>query len=180
MLTQLQYVEHMIAYAGQGSFKGKTVAISGSGNVAQYAALKVIELGATVVSMSDSKGTLVAETHTPFTPEDIDKIAALKVKRQSLSDLDHGGKYKYIEGARPWTHVKVDVALPCATQNEVSKEEAEALIANGARFIAEGSNMGCTQDAIDTFEAHRKEKHSEAIWYAPGKLLYLRLFHREW
>lgn len=159
----------MIAHAGQGSFKGKTVAISGSGNVAQYAALKAIELGATVVSMSDSKGSLIAEGHKPFAPEDVEKIASLKVKRQSLSDLEHGEKFKYVSGARPWTHVKVDVALPCATQNEVSKEEAEALISNGAKFIAEGSNMGCTQDAIDVFEAHRKEKGHEAIWYAPGK-----------
>jgi glutamate dehydrogenase (NADP+) len=164
----------MIAYAGQGTFKGKTVAISGSGNVAQYAALKAIELGATVVSLSDSKGALIARGEKSFTPEDISKIAALKVKRQSLSSLEHEGRYKYIEGARPWTHVMVDVALPSATQNEVSKEEAEALIASGARFIAEGSNMGCTQDAIDVFEAHRKEKLNEAIWYAPGKLLHLR------
>merc|ERR1712059_126600 len=103
------YVGHMIAYAGQGSFKGKTVAISGSGNVAQYAALKAIELGATVVSLSDSKS------------------AELKLKRQSLTEFSTS-KYKYIDGARPWTHVKVDVALPCATQNEVSKEEAEALV----------------------------------------------------
>jgi glutamate dehydrogenase (NADP+) len=159
----------MLEYAKQGSFKGKTVAISGSGNVAQYAALKAMELGATVVSLSDSKGSLLAEGEKTFTPEDIDKIAALKVKRQPLSDLPHEGAFKYVEGARPWTHVKVDIALPCATQNEVSKEEAEALINSGARFIAEGSNMGCTQDAIDVFEAHRKEKGSEAIWYAPGK-----------
>jgi glutamate dehydrogenase (NADP+) len=159
----------MIAYAGQGSFKGKTVAISGSGNVAQYAALKAIELGATVVSMSDSKGSLIAEGDRKFTPEQINKIADLKVKRQSLVDFDHNGHFKYIDGARPWTHVKVDIALPCATQNEVSKEEAEALIKSGARFIAEGSNMGCTQEAIDLFEAHRKEKKGEAIWYAPGK-----------
>lgn len=161
-----QYVNHMIEYAGQGSFKGKTVAISGSGNVAQYAALKAMELGATVVSLSDSKGSLIAESGS-FTPEDVHKIAALKVKRQALTEFS--GKYKYIDGARPWTHVKVDIALPCATQNEVSKEEAEALVASGARFIAEGSNMGCTQDAIDVFEAHRKEKKGEAIWYAPGK-----------
>jgi len=163
------YVNHMIAYAGQGSFKGKTVAISGSGNVAQYAALKAIELGATVVSLSDSKGALVAESGKSFAPEDIHKIAALKVKRQSLTEFEVEGKYKYIDGARPWTHVKVDVALPCATQNEVSKEEAEALIKSGARFIAEGSNMGCTQDAIDVFEADRKSKGDKAIWYAPGK-----------
>lgn len=159
----------MIEHAGQGSFKGKTVAISGSGNVAQYAAIKAIELGATVVSLSDSKGALIAEGDNSFSPDDVMKIAALKVKRQALTDFDHSGKYKYIDGARPWTHVKVDVALPCATQNEVSKEEAEALIESGARFIAEGSNMGCTQEAIDAFEAHRKEKKGDAIWYAPGK-----------
>jgi len=159
----------MIAFANQGSFKGKTVAISGSGNVAQYAALKAIELGATVVSLSDSKGALIATAEKPFAPEDIYKIAALKLKRQSLTDFASEGKYKYVDGARPWTHVKVDIALPCATQNEVSKEEAEALVKSGARFIAEGSNMGCTQDAIDVFEANRKSKGTEAIWYAPGK-----------
>lgn len=159
----------MLAYAGQGSFKGKRVAISGSGNVAQYAALKAIELGATVVSLSDSKGAIIASGDNVVTVEDITKIQELKVKRQSLSDFAHGGKYTYVDGARPWTHVKVDIALPCATQNEVSKAEAEALIASGARFIAEGSNMGCTQEAIDVFEANRKEKKTEAIWYAPGK-----------
>ncbi|KAL3427914.1 nadp-specific glutamate dehydrogenase [Phlyctema vagabunda] len=163
------YVNHMIEYAGQGSFKGKRVAISGSGNVAQYAAIKAIELGATVVSLSDSKGALIAEGDSAFSPEDVMSIAALKVKRQALTDFEHKGKYKYVDGARPWTHVKVDIALPCATQNEVSKEEAEALVASGARFIAEGSNMGCTQEAIDVFEAHRQSKKSEAIWYAPGK-----------
>lgn len=163
-----QYVNHMIEYAGQGSFKGKTVAISGSGNVAQYAALKAIELGATVVSLSDSKGALVASEGKSFSPDDVHKIAALKLKHKSLTDFS-SSSYKYIDGARPWTHVKVDIALPCATQNEVSKEEAEALIKSGARFIAEGSNMGCTQDAIDVFEAHRKSEGKNAIWYAPGK-----------
>ncbi|KAE8446953.1 hypothetical protein EG329_011435 [Mollisiaceae sp. DMI_Dod_QoI] len=163
------YVNHMIAFAGQGSFKGKTVAISGSGNVAQYAALKAIELGATVVSLSDSKGALIAESGHSVTPEDISSIATLKLKRQALTEFKAEGKYKYIDGARPWTHVKVDIALPCATQNEVSKEEAEALVASGARFIAEGSNMGCTQDAIDVFESHRRSHKEKAIWYAPGK-----------
>jgi glutamate dehydrogenase (NADP+) len=162
------YVNHMIAYANQGSFQGKTVAISGSGNVAQYAALKAIELGATVVSLSDSKGTLLAPEGKSITPEDVSKIAALKVKRASLTEYSGEG-YKYIDGARPWTHVKVDIALPCATQNEVSKEEAEALVASGALFIAEGSNMGCTQDAIDVFETARKTKGEKSIWYAPGK-----------
>ena len=162
------YVGHMIEYAGQGSWAGKRVAISGSGNVAQYAALKCIELGATVVSLSDSKGAFIAENGV--TPGQVEEIAALKLRRKVLSEYDHKGAFKYIEGARPWVHVgKVDVALPSATQNEVSKEEAEALVASGARFIAEGSNMGCTQAAIDVFEAHRAEKGAEAIWYAPGK-----------
>ncbi|QSZ37825.1 hypothetical protein DSL72_008925 [Monilinia vaccinii-corymbosi] len=163
------YVNHMIQYAGQGSFQGKRVAISGSGNVAQYAALKCIELGATVVSLSDSHGSLIAEGDAYFTPEEIGKIAGLKLKRQALTTFEHGGKYKYVAGVRPWTLVKVDIALPCATQNEVSKEEAEALVASGTKFIAEGSNMGCTQEAIDVFEAERKEKKGGAIWYAPGK-----------
>ncbi|CAG8962215.1 hypothetical protein HYFRA_00005268 [Hymenoscyphus fraxineus] len=167
LLLLQNYVNHMIEYAGQGSFKGKTIAISGSGNVAQYAALKAIELGATVVSLSDSKGALIASADSPITPEDISAVATLKVKRQALTEFK--GKHKYIDGARPWTHVKVDVALPCATQNEVSKEEAEALVNSGARYIAEGSNMGCTQAAIDVFEAHRKSNKKEAIWYAPGK-----------
>ncbi|KFY41255.1 hypothetical protein V494_03100 [Pseudogymnoascus sp. VKM F-4513 (FW-928)] len=161
------YVDHMIEYAGLGSFKGKRVAISGSGNVAQYAALKAIELGATVVSLSDSAGALIAKEGKYFTPEDIESIAALKVKRESLSTYE-SASYEFIEGARPWTHVKVDIALPSATQNEVSKEEAEALIASGCKFIAEGSNMGCTQEAIDVFEATRKDKKT-ALWYAPGK-----------
>lgn len=160
----------MIAYAGQGSFKGKKVAISGSGNVAQYAAIKVIELGGTVVSLSDSQGSLFAPEGSSFSPEDVENIAALKLKHQSLTGFSNAErKYKYIAGVRPWTHVKVDVALPSATQNEVSKEEAEALISSGARFIAEGSNMGCTQEAIDVFEAHRKSNKGQAIWYAPGK-----------
>lgn len=161
----------MLEHAGRGSFAGKRVAISGSGNVAQYAALKIIELGGSVVSLSDSKGALVAvDDGSAFTAEHVDKIAALKAERRALTDFEHGGRYKYIEGARPWVHAgKVDVALPCATQNEVSKEEAEALVAAGVLVVAEGSNMGCTQDAIDIFEAERRKKGAQAVWYAPGK-----------
>lgn len=165
------YVDHMINYVsgGKESFAGKRVAISGSGNVAQYAALKVIELGGTVASLSDSKGALIAPEGKGITPEDIHKIADLKVDRKALTALE-GHSYNYIDGARPWVHVgKVDIALPCATQNEVSGDEAKALIEAGAKFIAEGSNMGCTQEAIDAFEAHRKEKKGDAIWYGPGK-----------
>lgn len=166
----------MIQYAsgGQESFQGKRVAISGSGNVAQYAALKAIELGATVITLSDSKGAIISTDDKGITPDMVEVIAKIKVDRKYLSDVaqsaEFKSKVKYIEGERPWKHCgKVDVALPSATQNEVSDDEAEALIASGAKFIAEGSNMGCTQEAIDIFEKSRREKKGEAIWYAPGK-----------
>ncbi|KAF2745718.1 Glutamate/phenylalanine/leucine/valine dehydrogenase [Sporormia fimetaria CBS 119925] len=165
------YVEHMIRYAtgGKESFAGKRVAISGSGNVAQYAALKCLELGATVVSLSDSKGALIADDDKGFQAEDIEAIAALKVQRKALTEFENHS-FRYIEGARPWKEVgKVDVALPSATQNEVSGDEAQALVDAGCKFIAEGSNMGCTLEAIEVFEEHRKAKKSEGIWYGPGK-----------
>lgn len=164
------YVSHMLEYAGAGGWEGKRVAISGSGNVAQYAALKAIELGATVVSLSDSKGALIAVDDKGVTVEDIEAIMKLKERRRPLSEYEHKDNLRYIEGVRPWVHVgQVDIALPCATQNEVSKEEAEALVANGCKFIAEGSNMGCTLEAIEVFENERREKKGNAIWYAPGK-----------
>lgn len=167
----------MIQYAsgGKESFKGKRVVISGSGNVAQYAALKVIELGGTVLSLSDSKGSLVVTGEEGVTPDEVAIVQKLKVERKALTEIASSdsfkSKFKYIDGARPWLNVgKVDVALPCATQNEVSADEAEGLIKTGAKFIAEGSNMGCTQEAIDVFEKDRKSKQGDAIWYAPGTL----------
>ncbi|KAA8907654.1 hypothetical protein TRICI_004945 [Trichomonascus ciferrii] len=168
------YVEKMIEYATQGkeNFTGKRVAVSGSGNVAQFAALKVIELGGTVLSLSDSKGSFVATGTEGFTAEEIDLIAKIKLERKELSSIESklpSGKYKFIPGDRPWKHVgKVDVALPSATQNEVSGEEASALVANGCKYIAEGSNMGCTLEAIQVFEEER-QKSSTGIWYGPGK-----------
>lgn len=169
------YVGHMLEYAGAGGWAGKRVAISGSGNVAQYAALKCIELGARVVSLSDSRGTLLATSEGGFVPEDVDAIAALKLRHGALTDFVSASaagadKFKYLEGARPWVHVgKVDVALPCATQNEVNEEEAKALVAAGCKFVAEGSNMGCTQEAIHAFEDTRRTKGAEGVWYGPGK-----------
>lgn len=170
------YVQHMIKYAsgGKETFSGKKVSISGSGNVAQYAALKVIELGGTVVSLSDSKGALIATDAKGIQPDEISTIAQLKVERKQLTEIADSdsfkSKFKYIKGARPWLEVgDVDVALPSATQNEISGEEAEGLIKAGCKFVAEGSNMGCTQEAIDIFEKHRKGNKKEAIWYAPGK-----------
>ena len=166
------------------------VAISGSGNVAQYAALKVIELGAIVLTLSDSKGTLLSSSKSGFSKADVEKIAALKLKAGSLSSIAEEGEWTYHEGKRPWTLVeKIHIALPCATQNEVSGEEAEALVKAGARIVAEGSNMvsnrffcspiyfvpdlnsllaqGCTQEAIEVFETSRA-KGGASVWYAPG------------
>jgi len=169
----IYYVEHMIAKAApQYSLSNKStlVAISGSGNVAQYTALKVIELGATVVSLSDSKGALIAKEGAGFTAEDVKKIGGLKLKGGSLEGFSGEVKYTYHAGRRPWTLLpKVHIALPGATQNEVSKEEAEALVAAGVKIVAEGSNMGCTTEAIEVFETSRKRGGPNAVWYAPGK-----------
>lgn len=163
------YVDHMLQHMGKGGFAGKRVAISGSGNVAQYAALKCIELGATVVSLSDSSGCIILDgAEDSFTPEEVQTIMKLKELRKPITEFS--GRHRYIAGARPWVHVgRVDIALPCATQNEVSREEAETLVQNGCIVVAEGSNMGCTQEAIDVFEANRQARGPEAVWYAPGK-----------
>src|SRR4051812_27291062 len=108
------------------------VAISGSGNVAQFAALKVIELGAKVLSLSDSKGALVAEGG--FTKELVEQIGDLKLKGGALESLTQEGLV-YYAGKRPWQLLpKIDIALPCATQNEVSGEEAASLINAGVRI----------------------------------------------
>lgn len=175
----IYYTEAMIKYAtgGKESFAGKRVAVSGSGNVAQYAALKAIELGATVVSLSDSKGAIIAENG--ITPEQIYVVQEGRSQWKTLEQIIGEasvfteGSVTYIAGARPWTHAgQVDVALPCATQNELSGAEAEHLVSQGVKFVAEGSNMGCTQEAINVFEGVRSQNASAsvpAVWYAPGK-----------
>ncbi|KAJ6608219.1 Glutamate/phenylalanine/leucine/valine dehydrogenase [Mycena sp. CBHHK59/15] len=170
----IYFVEHMIAKACPEYSLSKPstlVAISGSGNVAQFTALKVIELGGTVVSLSDSKGSLIA-TDGGFTKDVVESVGALKLKGGSLesfASFASDQKYKYYPGKRPWTLLpEVHIALPGATQNEVSAEEAEALVKAGVRIVAEGSNMGCTQEAVEVFEASRK-KGGAGVWYAPGK-----------
>ncbi|THV07142.1 NADP-specific glutamate dehydrogenase [Dendrothele bispora CBS 962.96] len=169
----IYYVEHMIAKAcpEYSLTKPSTlVAISGSGNVAQYTALKVIELGGTVVSLSDSKGSLIAKEG--FTKEVVQSVAELKLKGGSLESFRSFAsedKYTYHPGQRPWALLpKVHIALPSATQNEVSAEEANVLIKAGVKIVAEGSNMGCTAEAIEVFENSRKQG-AGGVWYAPGK-----------
>ena len=143
------------------SFDGKTVVISGSGNVAQYAAEKAIELGATVVTLSDSGGYIYDEAG--IDTEKLAFVMDLKNNRRGRIS-EYVEKYpsaKYVAGERPWS-VKCDIALPCATQNELNGEEAKTLIDNGCICVSEGANMPSTPDAMHTFQ-------KSGILFAPGK-----------
>lgn len=153
------FAEQMLKTKGE-SFDGKTVVISGSGNVAQYACEKATELGAKVLTLSDSSGYI-------YDPAGIDaeKLAFVmelkNVKRGRIKAYaDHFG-CEFHEGARPWS-VTCDIALPCATQNELNAEEAKALVANGCNCVSEGANMPCTPEAIEVFDQNK-------ILFAPGK-----------
>lgn len=153
------FAREMLEHTGQG-LEGLTVSVSGSGNVAQYAIEKCMQLGARVVTVSDSHGCVVDKAG--FTPE---KLAALiDIKNQQRGRVeDYAKQFKltYQVGKRPW-HVPVDVALPCATQNELELDDAKTLIANGVRCVAEGANMPTSMDAADAFI------HA-GVLYAPGK-----------
>ena len=142
------YAQEMLKDLGT-DFNGKTVAISGAGNVAIYACEKAQQLGAKVITVSDSNGYVVDE-------EGID-LAAVKeikeVKRGRIKDyLNYRPNAKYVEGAGLWQAVKVDVALPCATQNELLIDDAKALVANGTMIVAEGANMPTTLEATEYFQ----------------------------
>jgi glutamate dehydrogenase (NADP+) len=168
------YVSEMLRELDGSDWKGKKVLISGAGNVAQYAALLVIQYGGHVVSLSDSTGCLIAKDSSKgFTADEVVAIQTLKDQRKSLTAFDATDKFTWHEGKRPWTLVdKVDIALPSASQNEINGDEAKALLKAGCRYVAEGSNMGCTQEAIDVFEDSRKKASSKSdafVWYAPGK-----------
>lgn len=154
------FAQSMLETKGQ-SFAGKTVAISGSGNVAQYAAQKATELGAKVVTLSDSAGYIYDEAGI-----DAEKLAhVMQIKNVDYARIsEYVKKYpnaKYVAGNRPW-EVKCDVALPCATQNELNGEEAKVLVDNGCICVSEGANMPSTPEAIEVF-------HKAKILFAPGK-----------
>ena len=143
------------------SFKGKRVVISGSGNVAQYAAEKAMELGAKVLTLSDSGGYIVDEDG--MNSEKLQFVMNLKnVKRGRISEyVDKYPSAKYVAGKRPWS-VKCDIALPCATQNELNGEEAKQLVDNGCICVSEGANMPSTPEAVHEFQKAK-------ILFAPGK-----------
>lgn len=154
------FAQSMLATKGD-SFKGKTVAVSGSGNVAQYATEKATELGAKVVTMSDSSGYIYDADGI-----DADKLAFImelkNVKRGRINAyVEKYPSAKFFAGERPWS-VKCDVALPCATQNELNDAEAKTLVANGCICVAEGANMPTTPEAIEVLQ-------NAKILFAPGK-----------
>ena len=156
----IYFVKQMLAKAGD-QLAGKVIAISGFGNVAWGAALKALQEGAKVVTISGPDGYIYDEVGL-----DEEKIAYMLELRASNNDVvapfaDRFLGARFIAGRKPW-EVKVDIAMPCATQNELDGEDAAQLLANGVQYVAEVSNMGCTPEAIDAFIAHR-------ILSGPGK-----------
>ena len=156
----IYFVKQMLAKAGD-QLAGKVIAISGFGNVAWGAALKALQEGAKVVTISGPDGYIYDEVGL-----DEEKIAYMLELRASNNDVvapfaDRFPGARFIAGRKPW-EVKVDIAMPCATQNELDGEDAAQLLANGVQYVAEVSNMGCIPEAIDAFISHR-------ILYGPGK-----------
>jgi glutamate dehydrogenase (NADP+) len=154
------FAENMLKTRGE-SVKAKTVVISGSGNVAQYAAEKILQMGGKVVTMSDSGGYIYDKDGI-----DADKLAFImdlkNNQRGRISEyVDAYSNATYHEGERPWS-VKCDIALPCATQNELNEEEAKTLVSNGCICVGEGANMPCTPEAIEVFLEKK-------ILFSPGK-----------
>jgi glutamate dehydrogenase (NADP+) len=154
------FAENMLAVKGEG-FKGKTCVVSGSGNVAQYTVEKINQLGGKVVTLSDSDGYIYDADGI-----DADKLAFVmelkNVKRGRIAEYAKKfPKATYTAGKRPW-EVKCDCAFPSATQNEISGKDAEALVKNGCKLVAEGANMPSTPEAIEVFQKAK-------ILYAPGK-----------
>jgi glutamate dehydrogenase (NADP+) len=154
------FAQEMLATKSDG-FKGKKVVISGSGNVAQYAAEKATELGATVLTLSDSSGYIL--DNDGINAEKLAHVMHIKnVERGRISDyLKKYPSATFVAGKTPWT-VACDIAMPCATQNELHGDDAKALIANGVKAVAEGANMPCTPEAVEAFSAKR-------ILFSPGK-----------
>ena len=154
------FAEDMLNYEGD-SIKGKKVTISGSGNVAQYASEKCIHLGAKVISMSDSSGTI--HDSDGIDQEKLNHIMYLKNEKRSRINefVKKYPKAKFYKNKNPWS-LSCDVAIPCATQNEITEADAKLLIKNGCKVVAEGANMPCEPGAIKQFKLNK-------ILYAPGK-----------
>jgi len=155
----MYFVDEMFRTRSE-SITGRVIAVSGSGNVAQYATEKALLMGAKVVTLSDSNGFV----HDP-NGVDAERLAYLKelknVRRGRISEYAKKFKCHYVEGKRPWS-VQCDIALPCATQNEISGDDARELVRHGCRCVAEGANMPSTPEAVEVFLANK-------ILFGPGK-----------
>ena len=153
------FAREMLQQTGR-SLEGLKVSVSGSGNVAQYAVEKAMELGAKVITVSDSSGTVIDQDG--FTPEKLAELMEVKNHMYGrVSDYAGRVRAKFERGVTPW-HVPVDVALPCATQNELLGTDAKMLVKNGVLCVAEGANMPSTAEAVHIFE-------EAGVLYAPGK-----------
>lgn len=153
------FTEAMLKRHGMG-FEGMRVSVSGSGNVAQYAIEKAMEFGARVITASDSSGTVVDESG--FTKEKLARLIEIKASRDGrVADYAKEFGLVYLEGQQPWS-LPVDIALPCATQNELDVDAAHQLIANGVKAVAEGANMPTTIEATELFQ-------QAGVLFAPGK-----------
>ena len=154
------FAQEMLALKGK-SFEGQRVIISGSGNVAQYAAQKAMRLGAKVLTLSDSDGFIYDEKG--LDEEKLNFVFELKnIRRGRIKEyLSRYPEAKYFPGAKPW-EIPCDIALPCATQNEIQASDAESLVASGCYCVVEGANMPSTPEAIAVF-------HKARILYSPGK-----------
>ena len=155
----IYFAEEMLRQVGR-SLSGMRVSVSGSGNVAQYAIEEAMACGAKVLTASDSSGTVIDEDG--FTEEKLAILMEVKNEKYGrVSDYAARVGARFEPGVAPW-HVPVDVALPCATQNELNADDAKRLVANGVVCVAEGANMPSTVDAVEVF-------HGNGVLYAPGK-----------
>ncbi|PDV99637.1 NADP-specific glutamate dehydrogenase [Candidatus Viridilinea mediisalina] len=152
------FTQEMLATQAM-AFDGMRVAVSGSGNVAQHAIAKILELGGKVITCSDSQGIVI--DHGGFTREKLKALMEIKSNYGRVSTYAEQFGLEYIAGAKPWK-VPVEIALPCATQNELDGDDARALVKHGVKCVAEGANMPTTLEAVKVFQAAR-------ILYAPGK-----------
>ena len=154
------FLQNMLTHKGD-AVEGKSAVISGSGNVATHAAEKIVQLGGKVLTLSDSGGFI----HDPdgFDQDKIDWVKDLKTRRRGrISEYaDHFTSASFHEGRRPWD-VPCDLALPCATQNELNEQQARSLVDNGCKAVSEGANMPTTLDGVKVF-------HDAKIMYGPGK-----------
>ena len=153
------FVEEMLKTKGE-SIKGKVCAVSGAGNVAQYTTEKLIQLGAKVITLSDSNGFIYDEAGIDH--KELKCVLELKnVRRGRIKECSKEFNCKYFENQKPWG-IECDIAFPCATQNEINEEDAKTLVKNGCIAIGEGANMPTTPEGVEVFQKAK-------ILYAPGK-----------